>query len=123
MTGLPRLTRLTVTTATTGRRAAPLRRLAAIVGLLACASAPALAADAQAGRARAVQCQACHGLDGKSKLPEAPHLAGQVEQYLVKALKDYKSGARKDEMMSMMAKPLSATDIANLAAFYSSLKP
>lgn len=99
------------------------RRGIALLLLSACASAPALAGDVQAGRAKAMQCQTCHGLDGKSKLPEAPHLAGQVEQYLVKALKDYKSGARKDEMMSMMAKPLSNADIENLAAFYSSLKP
>nr|WP_315597113.1 cytochrome c [uncultured Cupriavidus sp.] len=91
--------------------------------LAACATAPTLAADAQAGRAKAVQCQACHGLDGKSKLPEAPNLGGQVEQYLAKALKDYKTGARKDEMMNMMAKPLTEADIANLAAYYSSLKP
>ncbi|WP_066740492.1 cytochrome c [Cupriavidus sp. D384] len=91
--------------------------------ILVSASAPALAADAQAGRTKAMQCQTCHGLDGKSKLPEAPNLAGQVEQYLVKALKDYRTGARKDEMMTMMAKPLSDADIANLAAFYSSLKP
>ena len=100
-------------------------QIGALLWLSACASAPALAADGnvQAGRAKAVQCQTCHGLDGKSKLPEAPHLAGQVEQYLVKALKDYKTGARKDEMMTMMAKPLSDADIANLAAFYSSLKP
>ena len=99
------------------------RIAALLLSAWAWTSAPALGADAQAGRARAVQCQACHGLDGKSKLPEAPNLAGQVEQYLVKALKDYKTGARKDEMMTMMAKPLSDADIANLAAFYSSLKP
>ncbi|SDD50766.1 Cytochrome c553 [Cupriavidus sp. YR651] len=97
--------------------------MAAAWVLSAIASAPALAADAQAGRAKALQCQACHGLDGKSKLPEAPHLAGQNEQYLVKALKDYKTGARKDDMMNTMAKPLSDADIANLAAFYSALKP
>ncbi len=95
----------------------------ALVLLVTCASAPALAGDAKAGRAKAIQCQTCHGLDGKSKLPEAPNLAGQVEQYLAKALKDYKTGARKDEMMTMMAKPLSDADIANLAAFYSSLPP
>ncbi|RZT31287.1 c-type cytochrome [Cupriavidus agavae] len=94
--------------------------LAAGLGLPAGA---AVAADAQAGRAKALQCQACHGMDGKSRLPEAPHLAGQVESYLVKALKAYKTGARKDEQMNLMAKPLSEADIANLAAFYSSLKP
>lgn len=90
---------------------------------LALTMAPARAADAQAGRAKAVQCQACHGLDGMSKLPEAPNLAGQNEQYLIKSLKDYRSGKRKDEMMSMMAKPLTDADIANLAAFYHGLKP
>ena len=45
-------------------------------------------------------CQACHGLDGRAKIPEAPNLAGQTDIYLVKALKDYRSGARKDDMAS-----------------------
>jgi cytochrome c553 len=98
--------------------------IAAALGIaVAGVPASASAADAQAGKAKAMQCQACHGLDGKSKLPEAPHLAGQNETYLVKALKDYKTGARKDEMMNLMAKPLTDKDIANLAAFYSGLKP
>ncbi|CAG2136209.1 c-type cytochrome [Cupriavidus plantarum] len=86
-------------------------------------TAGAHAGDAQAGRAKAVQCSACHGLDGMSKLPEAPNLAGQTEPYLIKALKDYRSGKRKDEMMNTMAKPLTDADIANLAAFYNGLKP
>ncbi|SAL53457.1 cytochrome c class I [Caballeronia sordidicola] len=81
----------------------------------------AFAGDVQAGRAKAVQCQACHGIDGLSKIPDAPNLAGQTEEYLVKALNDFKSGARQNEMMTMMAKPLSDTDIANLAAYYHSL--
>jgi cytochrome c553 len=95
--------------------------------LIACAVAgawlasPAFAADIAAGRAKAVQCQACHGLDGLSKLPDAPNLAGQNEQYLVKALNDFKSGARQNEMMSMVVQVLSDADIANLAAFYHSL--
>ncbi|MFC0400242.1 c-type cytochrome [Paraburkholderia rhizosphaerae] len=83
----------------------------------------AQAADIAAGRAKAVQCQACHGLDGISKQPDAPNLAGQNQDYLVKALNDFKSGARKNELMSTVVKPLSDTDIANLAAFYHSLKP
>lgn len=96
--------------------------LASLASLASLGIAPAMAADAQAGRAKAVQCSACHGLDGMSKLPEAPNLAGQTEPYLIKALKDYRSGKRKDEMMNMMAKPLSDADIANLAAFYNGLK-
>ena len=94
--------------------------IAAAFAMASCASI-AHAADIAAGRAKAVQCQACHGLDGIAKIPEAPNLAGQNEDYLVKALNDFKSGARNNEMMTLMAKPLSDTDIANLAAFYHSL--
>ena len=43
-----------------------------------------LAGDLKAGRQKALQCQACHGLDGLAKIPGAPHIAGQVEDYLVK---------------------------------------
>jgi cytochrome c553 len=105
-------------------RAAIAATLAAMAVLGAgSAASTAFAADLAAGRAKAVQCQACHGLDGMSKLPEAPNLAGQNEDYLVKALNDFKTGERKNEMMSTVVKPLSDTDIANLAAFYHSLKP
>lgn len=91
--------------------------------LLAAAWPPdaTFAADVQAGRAKALQCQACHGIDGLAKIPDAPNLAGQTEEYLIKALNDFKSGARQNEMMTMMAKPLSDTDIANLAAYYHGL--
>jgi cytochrome c553 len=80
------------------------------------------AGDPKAGRKKALECQTCHGLDGVSKLPEAPHLSGQVEIYLVKALNDYKSGARTNEMMSLVASPLSDSDIADLAAWYSAIE-
>ncbi|MDR5773744.1 cytochrome c [Caballeronia sp. LP006] len=95
---------------------------AVVASLMLAVSSVALAAgDIKAGRAKAAQCQACHGLDGMSKLPEAPNLAGQTEEYLVKALTDFHTGARQNEMMSMVAKPLSEADIANLAAYYHSL--
>jgi hypothetical protein len=45
-------------------------------------------------------------MDGAAKLPEAPNLAGQSEIYLVKSLQDYRSGARKNDMMSIVAAPL-----------------
>ena len=89
--------------------------------LLGAVSASAAAGDAAAGRKKAVQCATCHGLDGKAKLPEAPNLAGQSESYLVIALNDYKSGERKNEMMSLVAPTLADQDIADLAAYYSSL--
>ncbi len=98
-------------------------QLPALVGVLLAAwsAVPACAADANAGKARAAQCAACHGADGIAVLPEAPNLAGQVEGYLVKTLKDYRSGARKHEQMSVMAKTLSDRDIENLAAYYHQL--
>ena len=67
-------------------------------------------------------CQTCHGLDGKAKIPEAPNLAGQSELYLVKALKDYRSGARKNDMMSLVAPTLKDKDIDDLAAYYSAIE-
>jgi cytochrome c553 len=69
----------------------------------------------------ALQCQTCHGLDGQAKLPDAPNLAGQTEVYLVKALKDYRSGARRNDMMSVVARSLSDQDVDNLAAYYAAI--
>ncbi|MFM0325204.1 c-type cytochrome [Caballeronia glebae] len=95
---------------------------AVLAGVLAAVSSASLAGgDVKAGRAKASACAACHGIDGISKLPEAPNLAGQTEEYLVKALNDFRTGERKNEMMSMMAKTLSDADVANLAAYYHSL--
>ena len=94
----------------------------ALVAAFTLLTTPTLAADPAAGRIKARQCQACHGMDGLSKLPEAPHLRGQVEEYLVKSLHDYKSGARRNEMMTVMAGDLSDDDIMNLAAYYASLQ-
>ncbi|GMR21661.1 MAG: hypothetical protein BMS9Abin36_2265 [Gammaproteobacteria bacterium] len=82
----------------------------------------AQAGDAAAGKAKASICAACHGADGIGTTNLNPNLAGQKEAYLVKAIKAYRDGVRKDPMMSAMAKPLSDTDIDNLAAHFSSLK-
>jgi cytochrome c553 len=87
------------------------------------ASLPARAGgDAAAGRKRAAACQTCHGLDGLSKMPEAPNLAGQVEPYLVKALKEYRDGTRSNAIMNVVAKELGDADIDNLAAYYGGLQ-
>ena len=90
--------------------------------VLTLAASPARAGDAAAGRKKAMQCQTCHGLDGLSKLPVAPNLAGQPEPYLVKALNDFRNGTRRNEMMSLMIKTLSDIDIADLAAYYSAIQ-
>ncbi len=67
-------------------------------------SAPAQAANLAAGQAKAKEvCAACHGADGNSQLPDYPKLAGQHSDYLAKALRDYKSGARKNPIMAGFA--------------------
>ncbi len=78
--------------------------------------------DAAAGKAKAAVCAGCHGADGNSVNPMWPKLAGQHATYLVKTIKDYKLGKRKDPMMGPMSAPLSDADINNLAAYFSSQK-
>jgi cytochrome c553 len=80
------------------------------------------AGDIAAGRQKALMCQTCHGLDGKAKIPEAPSLAGQSAVYLTKALNDYRSGARKNDMMSLVAPMLKDNDVEDLAAYYSAIE-
>jgi cytochrome c553 len=95
---------------------------ALISGLVAATVGTAAAAgDVKSGRQKALQCQACHGLDGQSTLPAAPNLAGQNEAYVVKTLKDFRGGARRNEMMSLAAANLTDQDIADLAAYYSAV--
>lgn len=80
------------------------------------------AGNVQAGRAKASRCEACHGLDGRSSIPEAPNLAGQVERYLIEQLLAFKAGSRKSEQMSLIAPALSQQDIEDLAAYYSAIE-
>lgn len=103
------------------RRQRTLGRIAVAIVLLATA-APSAAGDVAAGRRKAIACQACHGLDGLSKLPDAPHLAGQPEPYLMKSLDEYRKGVRKNELMSIVVKDLSDQDIADLASYYGAIE-
>jgi cytochrome c553 len=80
------------------------------------------AGDVKAGRAKALMCQACHGLDGLSKVPDAPNIAGQTEPYIAAQLQAYKSGARKNDAMSVVAPSLSDTDVEDLAAYFSAIE-
>ncbi len=90
---------------------------------LALISGPAIAGDAEAGKKKATEvCAACHGPDGNSPTPDFPRIAGQYEDYLAKALADYKSGKRENPIMQGMAAPLSNTEIADLAAYFSRQK-
>lgn len=82
----------------------------------------AWAVDVAVGKARAGMCATCHGPLGISQLPNAPHLAGQPEIYIMEQLKQYRSGKRANEVMAVIAKPLSDTDIEDLAAWYASIE-
>ncbi len=90
--------------------------------VLLASSASFAAGDAGKGKSKAAMCAACHGAAGVSANNLWPNLAGQKEGYLAKQMKAFRDGKRKDPMMSGMAKPLSDDDIANLSAYFSSLK-
>lgn len=95
----------------------------AVATLALLAAGPlAHAQDAAAGKARAAACTMCHGPLGIAVAPDTPNLAGQPESYLAAQLAAYRGGARRHEVMSLMAKPLTDADIANLAAWFASVK-
>jgi cytochrome c553 len=81
-----------------------------------------LADDIAAGKAKAASCAGCHGAVGISNNLSWPNLAGQQKAYLAKQMRDFRSGKRQDALMTPMAKPLTDKEIANLAAYYNSLK-
>jgi cytochrome c553 len=96
--------------------------LLASVCLLVASGSACRAGDVKAGRTKALMCQACHGLDGLSKIPDAPNIAGQTEPYVVAQLQAYKSGVRKNDAMSLVAPSLSDQDIEDLAAYFSAIE-
>ncbi len=92
------------------------------------------AGDINAGKARAAVCGACHGINGEGnpafpdpanpgKTKAVPALAGQNAGYFAKQIHDFKSGARKDALMTGQALPLGDSDIANMGAYYASITP
>jgi cytochrome c553 len=95
--------------------------LAAVI-VAATASSPAMAADAKAGRVKAGPCVACHGDNGLSVQPNAPHLAGQPAMYIADQLRQFRTGKRPSEVMAVIAKPLSDADIDDMAAWYASIR-
>jgi cytochrome c553 len=102
--------------------AAPLFALSFVLASL-CASAAHAAGDAAKGESKATACIACHGANGNSANPEWPVLAGQHAQYIHKQLQAFKSGARKNPLMTPMAMSLSEDDMADLGAYFSTQKP
>ena len=94
----------------------------AVAGLAAAGNVLA-GGDAARGKEKAALCSACHGPGGNTPIaPEYPRLAGQPDDYLEKALRDYKSGKRKNPLMGPQAQNLSKQDIKDLAAYFSQLE-
>lgn len=102
-----------------------MKRLLAV--LLLAASLPTLAdGDVNAGAQKSAACAACHSAQGKSSMPLYPNLAGQNAAYLNHALQAYKKGERSGgqaEVMKAFVAGLSDEDMADLSAYYGSLKP
>ena len=81
--------------------------------------------DAARGRSLTYTCQGCHGVTGyKNAYPNyhVPKIGGQAPQYLINALTEYQQGKRKHPTMQAQASSFSAQDIADIAAYISSLK-
>ncbi|MBT8114069.1 MAG: cytochrome c4 [Arenicella sp.] len=76
--------------------------------------------QAKAGQQESAICQSCHGPTGDGENTAYPKLAGQYENYLVQALKDYRSGERNNAIMAGFAAPLRIGQIEKLAAWFAS---
>jgi cytochrome c553 len=93
-----------------------------LIALLAFVSSSAQAGSAGAAPQKAEVCAACHGADFDTPISEdIPRLAGQYQDYLARAMTDYKSGARKNALMNGQAEGLSAQDIEELSAYIGAL--
>jgi cytochrome c553 len=95
--------------------------VAVLTALLAMIGTAQAGGDANAGKEKAATCIGCHGADGKGVAPN-PALAGLKESDIVAKLKAYKSGAKANPVMKTFASPLSDQDMADLAAYFASLK-
>ena len=101
------------------------QELADMAAFLAGPTVQSAASPKPVGKApeAAQTCVACHGLDGVGITPQYPTLAGQHADYLARALTEYKSGGRKNAIMSGFASQLSAADIKAIAAYYAAQRP
>ncbi|KAB8192499.1 c-type cytochrome [Marilutibacter maris] len=89
------------------------------------AAQAALQGNADQGRMLTYTCQGCHGITGyKNAYPsyKVPKIGGQSAEYLANALHEYQKGTRKHPTMQAQAQSFSDQDIADIAAFLSSLK-
>ena len=98
-----------------------MRTLLSLAAALLLVHGSALAGgDIDAGKAKSAPCAACHGANGNSPNTAFPIIAGQYEDYLIRAMEDYSNGKRNNPIMTGMAAPLNDQDRADLAAYYAS---
>ena len=94
------------------------RRLAlGVLGVLGVAAALAAGTDAQ--RQKAAVCESCHGIAGRSTVPDTPSLAGQPKQFVTTQLVMFREGNRKSAIMNPIAAPLSNAEISELGSYFS----
>lgn len=94
----------------------------ASASLLLASNAVLAGGDAEAGKSKSATCVSCHGADGISAIPSNPNLAGQVSGYIASQLQAFKSGERKNAVMSGMVAGLSDQDMLDIDAYYASLE-
>jgi cytochrome c553 len=82
------------------------------------AASPAVSTTGATPPARIELCVQCHGSDGRSRTPAAPHIGGQNEVYLVWALNQYREGRREGDLMNEVITRLTRADIEALAHWY-----
>ena len=97
-----------------------IKKAALALGMVAVAQMAHAAGDASAGQAKAAACVACHGADGNSPAPTFPKIAGLGEKYLLKQLRDVKSGARQIPEMTGQLDNMSEQDLEDIAAYFAS---
>ncbi|NOH72982.1 cytochrome c [Vibrio pectenicida] len=96
-----------------------------VIGVSLITGSAIAAGDIAAGKTKSAVCAACHGADGIAVIPGYPNLKGQNEQYIISSINAYKAKQRNGGLavvMQAQAAMLSDADIANIAAYYSSLK-
>ena len=95
-----------------------------VLTLLSLSTLQSVAADEKNSTEKTVQtvCAACHGADGNSAVPQNPKLAGQIPEYLLKQLTNFKEGKRANAVMAGMVANLTPDDMKELANYYSAQK-
>jgi len=96
-----------------------------MTSLLALTASAATAADIEAGKIKAITCTGCHGIPNYNNVYpvyKVPKIGGQNEQYLISALQAYKNGDRNHATMQAQAASMNQQDMADIAAWFASLK-